>query len=61
MVKVIYHTIRNFPLRAVPILKRYATEDNHCLIQYSPFDVRNFFSVYATPLIAVIVIERQNT
>ena len=46
-VKVIYHTIRNcsqrkefapsgsklFPLRAVPILKRDAVEENHCLVQ----------------------------
>ena len=47
VVKVIYHTIKNcslrkefapsgskfFPLRAVPILKRDATEDNYCLAQ----------------------------
>ena len=53
MVKVIYHTIRNcsfFPLREVPILKRDAIEENHCSIQESTFDVRNFFSVLATPL-----------
>ena len=25
-------------------------EENHCLIQYSPFDVRNFYSVLATPM-----------
>ena len=53
VVKVIFHTIRNckfFPLRVVPILKRDAIEVNHCLVQYSPFDVRNFFSILAKPL-----------
>ena len=49
VVKVIFHTLRNcshrkefapsgskfFPLREVPILKRGAIEENHCLIQYS--------------------------
>ena len=40
-----------FPLREVPILKRDTIEENHCLIQYSPFDVRNLFSVLATPLL----------
>ena len=64
VVKVIFHTIRNcslrkefapsgskfFPLRVVPILKRDAIEVNHCLVQYSPFDVHNFFSILATPL-----------
>ena len=55
-VKMIFYTIRNcsgskfFPLRVVPILKRDAIEVNHCLVQYSPFDVRNFFSILATPL-----------
>ena len=38
-----------FPLREVPILKRDTIEENHCLIQESPFDVRNFFSILATP------------
>ena len=64
MVKVIYHTIRNsskrkkfapsgskfFTLREVRILKRDVIEENHCLIQKSPFNVRNVFSVLATPL-----------
>ena len=64
MVKVIFHTIRNFskrkefapsgskffPLREVPILKKNAIEKNHCLIQLSPFDMRTFFSVLAMPL-----------
>ena len=56
VVKVIFHTIKNysgskfFPIREVPILKRDAIEEKHCSIQYSPFDVRNFFSVLATPL-----------
>ena len=27
-----------------------AIEENHCLFQQSPLDVRNFFSVLATPL-----------
>ena len=31
-------------------MKRDAIEENHCLRQY-PFDVRNFFSVLATPLV----------
>ena len=31
-------------------LKRDAIEENHCLIQSSPFKVRNFFGVLATPL-----------
>ena len=58
MVKVTFHLIRNcsfrkefapsgskfFPLREVPISKRDAIDDacNQCLIQYSPFDGRNF-------------------
>ena len=64
VVKVIFHAIRNcsqrkeftlsgskfFPLGEVPILKRNAIEENHCLIQLSPFDVGNVFSVLATPL-----------
>ena len=25
-------------------------EDNHCLVQYSPFDLRNYFSILAMPL-----------
>ena len=37
------------PLREVSIMKRGAIEENHCLIQESPFDVRNFFSIIATP------------
>ena len=31
-------------------MKRDAIEENHCLIQLSPYDVRNFFSILATPL-----------
>ena len=31
-------------------MKRDAIEENHCLIQLSPFDVRNFFSFLAPPL-----------
>ena len=64
MVKVVFHAIRNcslrkefapsgskfFPIREVPIMKRDAIEENHCLIQQSSFDVSNFFSVLATPL-----------
>ena len=64
MVKVLFHTIRNcsyrkefapsvskfFPLREVPVLKRDEIEDNNLLIKLSPFDVRNLFSVLATPL-----------
>ena len=64
MVNVIFHIIRNFSLRKefapsgskffplinVPILKREAIEENHCLFQQSPFDVRSFFSVLGTPL-----------
>ena len=30
-------------------MKRDAIEENHCLIQQSPFDECNFFSVLATP------------
>ena len=68
MVKVIFHATRNcsnrkefapigsefFPLIEVPILKMDAIEVNHCLVQYSPFDVRNFFSVLATSLIKLV-------
>ena len=57
VVNLIYHAIRNcsyrkefapsgdkfFPLREVPIMKRDAHK--------SPFDVRNFFSALATPLL----------
>ena len=42
--------IKFFPLREIPILKRDTIEENHCLIQKSPFDVHNFFSILATPL-----------
>ena len=42
-----------FPLREVPILKRDVIEENHCLIQKSPFGVGSFFSILAMPLIAV--------
>ena len=38
-------------LREVPILKRDTIEENHCLFQLSPFDVRNFFSELTTPLL----------
>ena len=38
-----------------PILKRDVIEENHCLVQYSPFDVRNFISFLATPLYMYIV------
>ena len=38
VVKVIFHIIKNsgiklFPLKEVPILKREAIEENHCLVQ----------------------------
>ena len=39
-------------LREVSKLQRDAIKENHCLIQWSPFDMRNFFSVLATPLTA---------
>ena len=42
-----------FPLREFPIMKRDAIEENHCLVQLSPFDVLTFFSVLAMPLLAV--------
>ena len=42
-----------FPLQEVSILKRDEIEENHCLVQYSPFDVRNFFSILTTPLLDV--------
>ena len=68
MVKVIFHAIkicpqRNefapsgskfFSLREVPIMKRDAIELNHCLMQYSPFNVCTLFSVLAMPLLQMI-------
>ena len=39
-----------FSLREVYILKMNAIVENYCLIKWSPFDVRNFFSAVATPL-----------
>ena len=39
-----------FSLREVYILKMNTIVENYCLIKWSPFDVRNFFSVVATPL-----------
>ena len=36
--------------KRIPILKRDEIEENHCLIHLSPFGVRNFFTVLATPL-----------
>ena len=64
MVKVIFPTLRKCSLRKefapsggklfllgeVSFLKREVIEENHCLVQYSPFDVRNVISVLATPL-----------
>ena len=44
-----------FPLREVPISKRDAIEENQWLIQKSPFDVRDFFGVLATPLYCMYV------
>ena len=41
---------RIFSFKRSSHLKRDAIEENHCLIQYSPFDVRNVFSIQATPL-----------
>ena len=40
-----------FPLRKIPIMKRGAIEENHYLILWSPFDLRNVFSVLATLLV----------
>ena len=34
-----------------------AIEENHCLFKWSPFDVRKFFSVVATPLQSMDVYE----
>ena len=36
-------------------MKRDAIEENHCLIQLSPFDVRNFFGVLSTSLLILTV------
>ena len=41
-------------LREVSVLKREANEENLCLIQWSPFDIPNFFSVLATPLQSIL-------
>ena len=43
-----------FPLREVPISQRGACVKNHCLIQYSPFNVHNLFKVLATLLTELI-------
>ena len=51
---MIFHTIRGiafFPLREVPNMTRDAIEENHALIQKSPFYVRNCLNILATPLI----------
>ena len=40
--------IKFFPLREVAVVKRGAIEENQCLIEESPFDLRSFFSVLAT-------------
>ena len=56
VVKVIFHATRNcsgsklFPLMKVPISKRDAIEEKHCLIQLSPFDVRTIFGVLLSTL-----------
>ena len=57
VVTVISHTIRNCPLREVPILKRDPIEENNYLIQLSPFDVRNLFRVLATPNVGVHLVK----
>ena len=36
-------------------MKRNTIEENYCLIQKSPFDVRNVFSDLATPLLIIHV------
>ena len=73
MCKVLFHNIRNcslrrefapfgskfFPLREVQNLKRDVIEENHCLFQLSPFDVRHFFSVLATPLSVVLNLKKK--
>ena len=41
-------------------MKRDAIELHHCLIQYSPFDVRNFFSVLAMPLATMTNLNTEN-
>ena len=64
MVKMIFHATSNWskrkefaplgskflPFKEVAILKKDANEENHCFIQKSPFDVRNFFIVLAKQL-----------
>ena len=50
-----------FPLREVPILKRDAIEENHCLVRLSPFDAHSFFSVLATPLVHSLYSNRNQT
>ena len=65
VINVIFHTIRNsscrkefapsgskfFPLREVPILKGTQLKRIIAASSSLPFDVRNFFSVLATPLL----------
>ena len=36
-------------------MKKDAIEENHCWIQLSPFDVRNFFSVLTTSLVQAYI------
>ena len=64
MVKVIFHTLKEqllkerirFPWEQILSFKRSShfekgpSVENRCLIKSSPFDVRNFFSVLATPV-----------
>ena len=64
MIKVVFHTYKELlikeRIRSIweqilsfkrsSHLKMDAIEENHCLIQLSPFVVRNFFSVLATSL-----------
>ena len=66
MAKVTFHAIRNclyrreFAPRAFKRSSHYEkgrNRRNHCLIQQSLFDVRNFFSVLATPLVCANLFE----
>ena len=59
--KVIFHTIRTALKKqrkqfapSGKFLKRGVSDENYCLMQRSPFDLRIFFSVLATPLLFVM-------
>ena len=46
-------SLANYFLKEILILKRDGNEENHCLFQYSPFDVRNIPAFWLLPCLKI--------